>query len=111
MEQQSLFGNRAGQDMPLATRMRPRTLEEFAGQRHLLGKGKVLRQLIEEDRVSSMIFWGPPGVGKTSVGKSIAEVQVDEFSIRDHAHTEFLSTKSKRWYWRPRSSWSQLPLQ
>ena len=58
MEQQSLFGNRAGQDMPLATRMRPRTLEEFAGQRHLLGKGKVLRQLIEEDRVSSMIFWG-----------------------------------------------------
>ena len=41
MEQQSLFGNRAGQDMPLATRMRPRTLEEFAGQRHLLGKGKV----------------------------------------------------------------------
>ena len=39
MEQQSLFGNRAGQDMPLATRMRPRTLEEFAGQRHLLGKG------------------------------------------------------------------------
>ena len=47
MEQQSLFGNRAGQDMPLATRMRPRTLEEFAGQRHLLGKGKVLRQLID----------------------------------------------------------------
>ena len=58
MEQQSLFGNRAGQDMPLATRMRPRTLEEFAGQRHLLGKGKVLRQLIEEDRVSSMISGG-----------------------------------------------------
>ena len=48
MEQQSLFGNRAGQDMPLATRMRPRTLEEFAGQRHLLGKGKVLRQLIAD---------------------------------------------------------------
>jgi len=64
MEQQSLFGNRAGQDMPLATRMRPRTLEEFAGQRHLLGKGKVLRQLIEEDRGSFMIFWGPTGVGE-----------------------------------------------
>ena len=72
MEQQSLFGNRAGQDMPLATRMRPRTLEEFAGQRHLLGKGKVLRQLIEEDRVSSMIFWGPPGVGKTTLAQIIA---------------------------------------
>ena len=72
MEQQSLFENRAGQDMPLATRMRPRTLEEFAGQRHLLGKGKVLRQLIEEDRVSSMIFWGPPGVGKTTLAQIIA---------------------------------------
>lgn len=72
MEQQSLFGNRAGQDMPLATRMRPRTLEEFAGQRHLLGKGKVLRQLIEGDRVSSMIFWGPPGVGKTTLAQIIA---------------------------------------
>ena len=72
MEQQSLFGNRAGQDMPLATRMRPRALEEFAGQRHLLGKGKVLRQLIEEDRVSSMIFWGPPGVGKTTLAQIIA---------------------------------------
>ena len=72
MEQQSLFGNRAGQDMPLATRMRPCTLEEFAGQRHLLGKGKVLRQLIEEDRVSSMIFWGPPGVGKTTLAQIIA---------------------------------------
>ena len=72
MEQQSLFGNRVGQDMPLATRMRPRTLEEFAGQRHLLGKGKVLRQLIEEDRVSSMIFWGPPGVGKTTLAQIIA---------------------------------------
>ena len=59
-------------DMPLATRMRPRTLEEFAGQRHLLGKGKVLRQLIEEDRVSSMIFWGPPGVGKTTLAQIIA---------------------------------------
>ena len=79
MEQQSLFGNRAGQDMPLATRMRPRTLEEFAGQRHLLGKGKVLRQLIEEDRVSSMIFWGPPGVGKTTLAKIIANTTQSRF--------------------------------
>lgn len=79
MEQQSLFGNRAGQDMPLATRMRPRMLEEFAGQRHLLGKGKVLRQLIEEDRVSSMIFWGPPGVGKTTLARIIARRTKAEF--------------------------------
>ena len=79
MEQQSLFGNRAGQDMPLATRMRPRTLEEFAGQRHLLGKGKVLRQLIEEDRVSSMIFWGPPGVGKTTLAQIIAHQTKSHF--------------------------------
>ena len=63
MEQQSLFGNRAGQDMPLATRMRPRTLEEFAGQRHLLGKGKVLRQLIEERPRVFHDFLGAAGRG------------------------------------------------
>ena len=70
MEQQSLFG---GDDLqPLAARMRPRTLEEFAGQTHLLGEGKVLRRLIEGDRISSMIFWGPPGVGKTTLARIIA---------------------------------------
>ena len=55
MRQQTLF-EKPQQDVPLATRMRPRTLDEFVGQTHLLGEGKVLRQLIEEDRVSSMIF-------------------------------------------------------
>jgi putative ATPase len=50
--------------------MRPRTLEEFAGQTHLLGPDKILRRLIESDRISSMIFWGPPGVGKTTLGRS-----------------------------------------
>ena len=69
MEQQSLF-ERADAS-PLAVRMRPQTLDEFVGQKHLLGPGKVLRRLIESDRVSSMIFWGPPGVGKTSLARVI----------------------------------------
>jgi putative ATPase len=58
---------------PLAERMRPRTLDEFVGQEHLLGPGKPLRMQIERDDPASMIFWGPPGVGKTTIAKIIAE--------------------------------------
>ncbi|MDT6981478.1 replication-associated recombination protein A [Levilactobacillus zymae] len=71
MEQSSLFEN--PQQMPLANRVRPETLDDFVGQRHLLGPGKILRELIENDQVSSMIFWGPPGVGKTTLAEIIAQ--------------------------------------
>lgn len=70
MEQQTLFGGDATR--PLADRLRPQTLDDFFGQTHLLGEGKVLRRLIENDQVSSMIFWGPPGVGKTTLARIIA---------------------------------------
>lgn len=70
MEQQTFFETEASR--PLADRLRPQTLSEFAGQDHLLGEGKVLRRLIEGDRISSMIFWGPPGVGKTTLARIVA---------------------------------------
>ncbi len=70
MEQQTFFMSET--DLPLAARLRPRTLEEFAGQKHLLGEGKILRRLIEGDKIGSMIFWGPPGVGKTTLARIIA---------------------------------------
>ncbi len=59
--------------VPLADRMRPDTIEGFVGQAHLVGPGKILRQMIEEDRIFSMIFWGPPGCGKTTLAKIIAK--------------------------------------
>ncbi len=57
---------------PLAARLRPQTLDEIVGQRHLLGPGRILRRIIEQDAMSSMIFWGPPGVGKTTLATVIA---------------------------------------
>ncbi len=59
--------------MPLAARMRPRTIDEVAGQQHLLAEGKLLRRAIETDRFSSLLFYGPPGVGKTSLAYVIAQ--------------------------------------
>ncbi len=67
-------------EAPLADRMRPRTLEEFVGQNHLLGEGKVLRQAIEIDQLPSMILWGPPGSGKTTLAMIIAATTGAQFS-------------------------------
>ena len=72
MEQLSLFDNRES-TAPLASRLRPENLEEYVGQQHLIGHGKILRQLIEKDQITSMIFWGPPGVGKTTLARIIAQ--------------------------------------
>lgn len=77
MEQKSLFENENNQ--PLASRLRPKSLDEFVGQEHLLGKGKILRKLIEEDKISSLIFWGPPGVGKTTLATIIAHKTNSDF--------------------------------
>ena len=77
METSSLFAKEVPE--PLAARIRPRNLEEIVGQQHLLGKGKVLRKLIEQDSISSMIFWGPPGVGKTTLAGVIARMTKARF--------------------------------
>ncbi|MFZ9920946.1 MAG: replication-associated recombination protein A, partial [Terrimicrobiaceae bacterium] len=66
-------------DAPLSTRMRPRTLEEYAGQRHILGPGKLLRRAIEVDRISSLILFGPPGTGKTTLAQVIAGATRSKF--------------------------------
>src|SRR5258708_35167529 len=70
---------RRARSAPLAERMRPRTLEEFVGQEHLLGAGKPLRLAIEKDDATSMIFWGPPGTGKTTLAKIIAQMTQARF--------------------------------
>src|SRR5579885_2506759 len=64
---------------PLADRMRPRSLEEFVGQEHILSPGKPLRAQIERDQVTSLILWGPPGVGKTTLASPIARISRCDF--------------------------------
>jgi len=80
MEQTTFFGGpEADLPQPLPARLRPETLDEVVGQEHLVGKGKVLRRIIEQDAVSSMIFWGPPGVGKTTLAQVIAKTTQAKF--------------------------------
>lgn len=80
MQQESLFANPGQTPLAdLADRVRPRNLSEFVGQQHLVGPGKILRELIDKDQLSSMIFWGPPGVGKTTLAKIIAQRTQAEF--------------------------------
>src|SRR3712207_776227 len=64
---------------PLAVRMRPRTIEEFVGQGHFLGDGKLLRRMLEADRLLSVIFYGPPGTGKTTLAQLIAQYTESHF--------------------------------
>ena len=74
MEQMTLFDNEIRNiSVPLASRVRPKDLDQFVGQQHLIGPGKILRRMIETNQVTSMIFWGPPGVGKTTLAGIIAE--------------------------------------
>ena len=76
---------RAQAAQPLAARMRPRTLDEFAGQEHFLGEGKLLRRMLRADRLGSMIFYGPPGTGKTSLGEVIARQTKAKFVVLNAA--------------------------
>ena len=78
-EQEDAAVESASGSAPLATRMRPRTLEEFVGQEHILGPGKLLRRAIEADRLPSVIFSGPPGTGKTTLAQIIAEITHAKF--------------------------------
>jgi len=77
MEQKSIFEDETNQ--PLASRLRPKSLDEFVGQQHLLGEGKILRKLIESDKITSIIFWGNPGIGKTTLARIIANKTNSEF--------------------------------
>ena len=76
---QTLFT--APADEPLAARVRPKSLDDFAGQEHLIAPGKILRRIIDSDKIPSMIFWGPPGVGKTTLASIIA----------NHTHAQFIN--------------------
>src|SRR5437764_5878603 len=78
-DQTATPGPEAANHRPLAARMRPRNLDEFVGQSHILGSGQLLRRAIEADRIQSLIFYGPPGTGKTSLAQIIARQTKSKF--------------------------------
>ena len=91
---------RATEVAPLALRVRPRTLDEFVGQTHALGEGSALRRSIEEDRVRSSIFYGPPGSGKTTLARIVAaatDAEFEELSAVSFPGGLVVSTRSSRW--------------
>ncbi len=73
------FERELSREAPLADRIRPRTFDEFVGQEHIIGKGKLLRKAIENDELFSMVFWGPPGSGKTTLARIIAKMTKSDF--------------------------------
>ena len=77
--------SKPGANAPLAERVRPKTLGEFVGQAHLLGEGKPLRLMIENDELRSIILWGPPGIGKTTLARIVA----------NHTNAEFFSLERR----------------
>ncbi|RDZ07677.1 AAA family ATPase [Priestia megaterium] len=79
MKELSLFDTEMDMNAPLASRVRPSDLDHFVGQSHLVGEGKFLREMIDNDQISSMIFWGPPGVGKTTLAEIIAKKTSSKF--------------------------------
>src|SRR5271154_4986924 len=72
-------GGKGSAHEPLAARMRPRTLDEFVGQQQIVGPGRALRRAIETDQLPSMILWGPPGTGKTTLAQVIAHTSGANF--------------------------------
>src|SRR6516162_7382609 len=78
---QQLHDENLRKAQPLAARMRPRTIDEFVGQEHFFGDGKLLRRMLVADRLSSLIFYGPPGTGKTALAQVIAQHTKSKFRV------------------------------
>lgn len=105
-KESSLFSSAQPSSEPLASRMRPRRLEEYIGQEHILGKGRLLRRAIQMDQLSSVIFYGPPGTGKTTLARVIANTTKSHFSSLNavlsgvkELRDEIAEAKDRRDHW------------